>query len=290
MTQQPIHQAFAKTCQELAHLGPIEASSEAWHLLTHCTSMSKTQLIANWRDPMLPIATKKLRVLLKKRQAGEPLAYILGKWFFYGYPLLVHRGVLIPRPETEILVSVAQAFLQKDIYIFELGVGTGAIPLALAMTHPITYDGWDVSKRAIINAEANLAPLHNSQIRLHHQSFFAKTAAWRSIVATNRPSILISNPPYIPPEDMSDLQSEVRNHEPKRALVGGPDGLSFYRRLCKAYLTPSVQNQRHMVLEVGIRQRPAIDAILQQYPGYTWTWHQDMAGIDRVVAVTPIRS
>jgi release factor glutamine methyltransferase len=284
---QPTHQAFAMLCHELAHLGQNEAQSEAWHLLTNASEMSKTKLLTHWRDPIDVLTAKKLARLLKKRKAGQPLAYILGEWSFYGHPIAIHKGVLIPRPETELLVSVVDALLQKDMYLFELGVGSGAIPMALAMIQPITYEGWDVSKRAISNAHINLAPHTDSQIQLHHQSFFAKTANWRKKIAGKAPTLLISNPPYIPPQDIADLQSEVRNYEPKRALVGGHDGLSFYRRLCKAYLSEPHQNQRFMVLEVGIHQRPAIDALLSTYPGYTWTWHQDLEGIDRVVAVKP---
>lgn len=213
-----------------------------------------------------------------------PLAYILGEWSFFGSPIVVHKGVLIPRPETERLVSVAKKILTEDMYVFELGVGTGAIPMALTMDHPIHYDGWDVSARAIRNARKNLT-LSNT-VQLHHQNFFSKQAIWRKKVSQASSSLLISNPPYIPPEDMPGLQSEVKNHEPRRALVGGHAGLSFYKRLCQQYLTdPS--GQRHMVMEVGIHQKAPIDAILQKYPGYTWTWHADFEGIPRVVAVIP---
>ena len=280
----PLHICFATLCQELASLGKTEAQSEAWHILTHVTAANRTSLLTQWREPLAPDTQKQMAKILRQRKTGIPLAYILGKWWFCGHPIAIHKGVLIPRPETELLVSVAQTFIQKDTHIFELGVGSGAIPMAMAMTQNIHYDGWDVSKRAIQNAQENLAAYDQSQIRLHHQSFFAKTAAWREAIQTATHVLFVSNPPYIPPEDMSGLQTEVQ-HEPRRALVGGQDGLLFYKRMFADCLRKT--RMCHMVVEVGISQSGPLDALLEKYPRYAHTWHVDMAGIPRILAIFP---
>ena len=274
---------FATLCQELSFLDPDEAQSEAWHILSHVTGHTRTQLLTQWRDPAGP-TPKHLKRILRQRKTGLPLAYILGKWTFCDQPIVIHRGVLIPRPETELLVRVAQPLIQKDTHIFELGIGSGAIPMALATTQNLRYDGWDVSKRAIRNAQENLKAFSGSKITLHHQSFFAKTACWRHAMVQTGHVLFVSNPPYIPPQDMSGLQSEVQR-EPRRALVGGHDGLSFYRRLFAACLRHT--KPCHMVLEVGISQDAPITGLLEKYPNYGHTWHTDFSGIPRIVAIFP---
>ncbi len=280
----PLYSHFATLCHELSFLDPDEAQSEAWHIMGHITGYTRTQLLTHWREPASLTAQRQLERILTQRKTGRPLAYILGKWAFCDHPIVIHKGVLIPRPETELLVHVAQTLIQKDTHIFELGIGSGAIPMALAMAQKIHYDGWDVSKRAIRNASENLAPFSTSKITLHHQSFFSKTALWRHAMHKTKHVLFISNPPYIPPEDMAGLQPEVQ-HEPRLALVGGNDGLSFYRRLfaqCLREDTPC-----HMVLEVGISQDTPLNALLEKHPHYGHTWHVDFANIPRILAIFP---
>jgi release factor glutamine methyltransferase len=283
----PLYTCFATLCQELAASGQTEAQAEAWHILTHVTGASRIALLTQWRETLSQGNRRQIASILRQRKTGIPLAYILGKWWFCGHLIAIHKGVLIPRPETELLVSVAQTFIQKDTHIFELGVGSGAIPMALAMAQNIHYDGWDISKRSIRNAKENLAAYGQSQIRLHHQSFFAKTAYWRKAMHASGHSLFVSNPPYIPPEDMSGLQAEV-HYEPRQALVGGYAGLSFYKRLFAQCLR---QNPPcHMVVEVGIDQSGPLSALLEKYPNYAHTWHVDLADIPRVLAIFPRES
>jgi release factor glutamine methyltransferase len=214
-----------------------------------------------------------------RRSAGEPYAYLVGEKEFMGLAFRVTPEVLIPRPETEFLVEETVAALSaiKKPRILDVGTGSGAVAVTLAYLLPeANVTSVDVSVNALTIAAEN-AKRHGvaPRVRLLHGDLFAP-------VAGEAFDAVVSNPPYIPTDDISGLQREVRSHEPALALDGGPDGLDFYRRLTgelhKLGSPPQI-----LVFEVGHNQADAVAALCQN-AGYKSTRQtKDLAGIPRII-------
>ena len=225
------------------------------------------------------------RELVMRRAGREPVQYILGETEFYGLPIRVTPEVLIPRPDTEILVDSVIEWLHDTpgnaTAILDIGTGSGCIAIALAKAFP------DVTVTAIDNSEAALAiareNAQRNQVRIDfiHGDFFALSNS------LDKPfDVIVSNPPYIAASDWDDLQPEVRSFEPQGALLAGKDGLDFYRRLCP--LLPGLLGADGAVfLEVGYNQAHQVSSQLSHFSFYPAT-RKDYARIDRVVSATRI--
>ncbi|MEN9231602.1 MAG: peptide chain release factor N(5)-glutamine methyltransferase [Thermostichus sp. DG02_5_bins_236] len=215
-----------------------------------------------------------------------PLQYLLGQVEWAGLSLQVTPAVLIPRPETELLVEQASAWLQanpvpKRSYFADLGTGSGAIAIALARQHPdLQLLAVDSSPEALAVAATNVAA-HGleERVQLLRGSWFIPLEPWRGQLRG-----LVSNPPYIPSGELSNLMPEVGWHEPRQALDGGPDGLHALRRLLQVapeYLAPN----SFWAVEVMQGQAPWVAEQLQALGCYQQIQvHPDLAGIGRVVS------
>lgn len=210
-----------------------------------------------------------------RRRTGEPLQYLLGEWEFYSLPFSVGPGVLIPRPETELLVDLALAFCKGLPHpkILDLCSGSGCIAVAVAKHFP------DSSVTAVENSPGAFSYLLKNMKK--------NQAAVRAVLAdakTYRPrepvDLILANPPYIPRGDLAGLQEEVRR-EPTEALNGGEDGLDFYRAFAEMH--PSLTRGGRMYLEVGMGQQESVEAILKTGGFRSTGWLPDLAGIPRVV-------
>ena len=231
--------------------------------------------------------------VLKRRISGEPLQYILGKTEFMGLEFKVTPKVLIPRPETELLVektielatkSQSQCAAKRSLpggdkvtKILDLGTGSGCIAISLAKFLPeAQIDAVDISEEALEIAKEN-AELNNTKINFIKSDLFAKYE-----LRAKSYELIISNPPYVVSNEISALQPEVRS-EPRVALDGGPDGLDFYRRLINdapRYL----REGGYLVLEIGFGQREVVKNILNIAKGLEiMDIIKDYNGIDRVV-------
>ena len=232
-----------------------------------------------------PVA--EVEVLWRRRlEERIPLQYLLGKVEWAGLSLRVTPAVLIPRPETELLVEQASLWLQANplppgSLFADLGTGSGAIAIALAHKHPqLQLLAVDVSPAALAVAAANLAE-HGLQerVQLLEGSWFAPLDPWRG-----RLRGLVSNPPYIPTGELEHLMPEVRLHEPRQALDGGEDGLTHLRLLVQtapAYLAP----HSFWAVEVMQGQAPWVAEQLRAQGCYQQIQvHRDLAGIERVVS------
>ncbi|HEY6141110.1 MAG TPA: peptide chain release factor N(5)-glutamine methyltransferase [Thermoanaerobaculia bacterium] len=194
---------------------------------------------------------------LRRRRAGEPLQYIRGRCDFYGREFLVDERVLIPRPETEILVEQAIARVPRGARVVDVGTGSGCIAVTLALERP------DLRVLGVDNSVAALAVAKRNRDRLGAR---VDLAASDLLAAVNAIDFIVSNPPYIPAGDIDTLQTEVRDYEPRGALTPGPRGTEVIERLL-ASGTPCI-------LEVGYGQAAQLQ-VDEAIP--------DLAGIPRVV-------
>jgi release factor glutamine methyltransferase len=215
---------------------------------------------------------------LKRRISGEPIQYILGKTEFMGLEFKVEKNVFIPRMETELLVETAihQLSVKK---ILDIGTGSGCIAVSLAKFLPnIEIDALDISYAAIKVAREN-ARLNNVDDKINFiQSDLFDTYYLRA----GTYGLIVSNPPYVPAEDINNLSIEVRS-EPKISLNGGTDGLDFYRRLISGS-AKFLKKGGLLILEIGFKQRKAIENLFQNSKNFEIIEVvKDYAGIDRVV-------
>ncbi|MEN9223875.1 MAG: peptide chain release factor N(5)-glutamine methyltransferase [Thermostichus sp. HHBFW_bins_43] len=215
-----------------------------------------------------------------------PLQYLLGKVEWAGLELQVTPAVLIPRPETELLLEQATLWLQahpvpQGSYFADLGTGSGALAVALAHSHPqVQLLAVDLSPQALAVAAANVATHHlQERVKLLQGSWFEPLVPWRGQIRG-----LLSNPPYIPSAELPHLMPEVRLHEPRLALDGGEDGLACLRLLIREapdYLAPNSL----WAVEVMQGQAPWVAEQLQVMGCYQQIHvHRDLAGIERVVS------
>ncbi|PZD97885.1 peptide chain release factor N(5)-glutamine methyltransferase [Paenibacillus sambharensis] len=240
----------------LEEAGVGEARPNAELLLMHLLGMEKSALLRDWRDPF-PAGNEAVWAQLVQRKAeGEPVQYIMGEQWFYGLPFQVTPAVLIPRPETELLVEAVLAAAdrlwpaasedeqeipeagerqgkgRKALRAVDVGTGSGAIAVTLAVQRPEwQVCATDLSSEALQVAHAN-AKRHGAEDRM----LWLQGDLLEPVTAASPPlavDILVSNPPYIPAGDIEGLQREVRDYEPRLALDGGEDGLNPYRRMLK---------------------------------------------------------
>ena len=257
----------------LAH---TEASLEVNLLLQHLLKVNRAWLISHDRDVLTDDQQQDFYDLLKRRLAGEPIAYILGFREFYGLPLKVTRATLIPRPDTETLVEAAFQKISVDVAwdILDLGTGTGAVALAIAKHRPKCHViGVDASAEALVVAIENAQNLDLKNLSLIKSN-------WFSDLAGQKFDVIVTNPPYIAEADCHLTQGDLR-FEPRSALASGFDGLDDIRLIIQQapnYLKPN----GWLMLEHGYDQAHSVAALLKEH-GFSQIDHaQDLAGILRV--------
>lgn len=217
---------------------------------------------------------------LERRAAREPLAYILGEREFYGRPFHVTSAVLVPRPETELVVDRALAVLAERERpaptILDVGTGSGCLGITLALECPASQVvATDISRTALDVARRNAeryAVANRIELRPD-----ALTAGLQGVV-----DLVVANPPYVAETDRASLPDEVRVHEPAVALFGGPDGLDVIRGLAPA-AARALKPGGWLVMEIGAGQQEAVDAIVQRAGFRDVQIAEDLAGIPRVV-------
>jgi release factor glutamine methyltransferase len=227
---------------------------------------------------------ERFAALIKRRAAREPLAYLLGHKEFYSLEFEVGPEVLIPRPETEILVEAALEILSthRGARVLDIGTGSGAIAIAIAANLPtVRVVATDVSPQVLEMADRNIRRFDlGERIELRHADCF--TTQEESL---GRFNLILSNPPYVPDEDICRLQPEVSRYEPRMALAGGPDGLDFYRVLAR-------ESREHLdgvgkiMVEVGSGQADEVAAIFRAEGFCESMVRRDLAGIPRVLCVS----
>jgi release factor glutamine methyltransferase len=230
--------------------------------------------------------------LIERRKQREPLQYILGEWEFFGLPIFVGPEALIPRPETEILVTEALTEAdrlnkpEESLRILDLGTGTGAIALAIASRLPNASSiGIDKSLPAIQLARKNLDRLGFPNVRFEQLDIMDDT--WLSTF-THSVDLLVSNPPYVSIEDFTTLEPELR-HEPRLALTDESTGLTFYHRI--AAIAPTLLTEEgKLIVELGYGQAQAVLDIMQAAGFEVLRIVNDLSGILRILVARKLLS
>ena len=221
--------------------------------------------------------------LAKRRSEGYPLQYLLGQWEFWGCNFRIGEGVLIPRPDTETLVEQVLDICHKKGLkapkIADLCSGSGCIAVALKKEIPMAdVYAVELSEKALYYLRQNTVLNGCSDIKIISGDVLKRDTA-RQIAELD---ILVSNPPYLTAQDMSELMTEVR-HEPESALFGGEDGLDFYRVITEVWKS-SVKDDGYIVYEFGLEQHDAVKAILERNGFRDVELKRDGAGIIRTAA------
>lgn len=259
---------------------PERARRDAETLLLAQIARDRAFLFAHADDALSGADLAACEAMLARREAGEPIQYILGEAEFYGRSFRVTPAVLIPRPETEHLVEKALALCAEvaSPRIVDIGTGSGAIAVTLAAELPqAALTAVDLSSAALALAQQNAALLGVAG----HTRFFEGDLL--APVAGEVFDLVVSNPPYIPEEDRASLAVEVRAHEPELALFAGADGLDLYRRLIPAAFA-ALAPGGYLLLEIGYGQSEAIAALLTSAGFIDVGFTADLQGIPRVAA------
>jgi len=252
---------------------------DARALLEAGAGVARLEIVTDPRRVLTQAQIDAVEALVARRLRREPVAHIVGHKAFWTLDLRVSPDVLIPRPETELLVEAALAMITPDAQarVLDLGVGSGAILLAVLNDRPnATGVGVDASEAALAVAHANANALAlGDRIELRQGDWCAGLEESFDLV--------LSNPPYIPTGDIEGLAPDVAQHEPRMALDGGPDGLDAYRTII-AQLPKVLRPGGGFALEVGAGRADAV-AALAMAAGLNVLPHKaDLAGIDRVVS------
>ena len=276
------------TTDFFAGKGLPSARLAAERLLAHAWDCRRVDLYLRTEQDVDEKVLEAYRGLARAYAAGQPMQYVVGETEFMGLPFAVDRRVLIPRPETELLVDAVVKRLRPAAEttppaILELGTGSGAIAVALA-TQLRNAEIWttEASSGAAQVASLNVRR-NNVEDRVHVLVMDRFEALSPDLAGAMR--CIVSNPPYVTTDEMTALPPVVREHEPHRALHGGPEGLDFYRYLCSQglqFLSPG----GILALEIGAGQGDAVTALCRAAGLQDVSLTQDYAGLDRIVVAS----
>lgn len=269
----------------LTNHGIKDAGRESEILFTECTGINRTSL---YRDnpELSALQMNEIKDLLERRKKREPLQYITGQVDFCGIKIKVGSGVLVPRPETELVVEEViktyslQSTVNSQLKILDLCTGSGCIALAIAKQYPeSTVYGTDISKQALRYAEENARITNIRNVTFLQGDLLDPVRGMRF-------DIIVSNPPYIRRQDITDLQPEIKEWEPSEALDGGEDGLFFYKKILKE-ATAFLNDNGSVILEVGDKEADEIVRIARNSDLKIVAIIKDYNGIDRALRLKP---
>jgi release factor glutamine methyltransferase len=277
-----IRTAITDGGQALDAAGVNEARKEAMSLMSYVLECDRTFLIAHTEDELSDKHLQTFRLLINRRARREPLQHITGHQEFFNLDFEVTPDVLVPRPETETLVEAALEVLRADHdpFIADIGTGSGCIIVSLLHEIPRAHAmGIDLSWKALRVAQRN-ARRHNvnGRLALVQADGFPATRNDRQF------SLIVSNPPYVTEGEFAGLQPEVRDYEPRSALVSGADGLSHVRYLLGE--SPAhLGRGGHFIFEIGFGQRDAVEELVDQEVWNLNDVRKDLQGIPRTVVL-----
>jgi release factor glutamine methyltransferase len=279
----PWRDVLAATVTRLRDAGVDNGPQEARWMVERATGWTAAELVARLDAPATERAATHVHAMAGRRAAGEPLQYALARWGFRTLDLYVDRRVLIPRPETEVLAGMAVDECRRlDATVaVDLGTGSGAIALALAVERPgLEVWGTDISPDALAVARANLSGLGRAatRVRLAEGRWFE---ALPSELA-GRIDVIVSNPPYVSDAEMRDLPADVREWEPHQALRSGPTGLEDIGHIV-AEAPAWLARPGALLVELAPHQVDAARALAHRAGWSSVTVWPDLAGRDRVV-------
>jgi release factor glutamine methyltransferase len=273
-----IAEALFEATQILRTAGVPESRREAGSLLAHVIQKDRTFLISHAEEKLEPHTVHEFRDVVERRAAGEPLQYITGYQDFYGRSFRVTPDVLIPRPETELLVEAALGLMHGSRFC-DVGTGSGCIAVTLLCERPDSRAvGLDLSPAALAVARENAGAQ-----RVDQRIEFLVSDCFDALPENTRPfDLIVSNPPYVAADVVAGLQREVKDHEPMVALTPGPDGLSIIRRLITE-APQFLQKDGHLLLEIGFDQGETVRELVEGSKFKLLETRPDLQGIPRIV-------
>ncbi|MFN2454792.1 MAG: peptide chain release factor N(5)-glutamine methyltransferase [Pyrinomonadaceae bacterium] len=278
-----VAQAMVEATHLLRTSGVIEARRDAAALLAHVIARDRTFLLTHANDALAASDVMRLREFVERRAQGEPLQYITGHQEFFNLNFEVTNAVLIPRPETELLVERSLQLLveidEPAPLVCDVGTGSGCISISLLHERPrLRAVAIDVSTSALCVAARN-ASRHGVSERLALLASDGLTALDESHA---RFFMIVSNPPYIAESELPALQREVRDYEPRAALTPGADGLFMIRRLL-ADSSRFLHANGSLLFEIGYDQHAAVEALIDKSVWTLQAIHKDLQNIPRLV-------
>ena len=253
----------------------------AEHLLSHVLNRKRLELYLSFDRPLNDLETKLYRELIRRRGTAEPLQYILGSVEFYGLEFKVTPDVLIPRPETEILVEKIIDSVDKSLGIKILDVGTGSGNIAISLAKNLSNSlvtGIDISPGALKIAEEN-SKKNNTE---ENVKFKCGDILNNNSITGEKYDIIVSNPPYVSVKDYPELRPELTVYEPRIALTDENDGLDFYRVICGR--SKEILNKNGKIFfEIGQGQAGSITGILEKNNFCAIKIFKDYSNIERVI-------
>jgi release factor glutamine methyltransferase len=264
-------------------------------LLAHALGSERAVILAHPERTLTPAGAAQFRDLVERRAGREPLAYIIGHKEFYGLDFWVDRRVLVPRPETELLVERAVAWARArrpagGLTIADVGTGSGAIAVAIAVT--LGCQSRPPGDVRIYALDCSLGALEVARrnAERHGVSDCVRLLAGDLLAPLPEPAdLIVANLPYVAADELARLMPEVSRHEPRQALDGGPDGLELVRRLLLEARS-RLRAGAALMLEIGAQQgEAALAAALAAYPDAACAIERDLAGRERLLVVqTPV--
>lgn len=254
---------------------------ESRELVAFACGKTREELLRDSRLYVTPEVEARVRALVQRHLDGEPTAYLIGEWEFYGLPLDISRDVLIPRPDTEVLAGLAIDFVktQGACRVLDLCAGSGCIGLAVASQCP---------ESRVVLGELSEGALRICRQNIRRNGLSGRVVPMQMDALAPPPAqlgefrCLVSNPPYIPAGDIPGLDPSVRDYEPHMALDGGADGLDFYRNLAGEWKNALTVGGK-IFLEVGIGQADDVLRLLRAQGFGDLEITKDLNGIPRVV-------
>ena len=254
-------------------------------LLSHSLNITRVQLYVQFEKPLTETELANFKKLFQRRLQHEPLQYIIGETEFYGLKFFVDERVLIPRPETEILIEEviqqSKTFPEKEIInILDIGTGSGNIAITLA-EHILNANiiAIDISNNALDVAKENA---RRNEVETKVEFLCDDLFNLKSEIKNLKFDILVSNPPYISEEEFSFLQPEIKNYEPTIATTDNSDGLSFYRRISDLGKERLSENGM-IIVEVAYNQSERVKNIFANAGYKNISTRKDYNGIERIV-------
>lgn len=259
---------------------------EAEILLSNALGLKRIQLYTLFDKPVSAAEREPFKAALKRRIGGEPVAYITGERDFMSMTFKVSPDVLIPRPDTEILVEAAMDKLKprqsEDLRILDIGTGSGCIAISLAKKFPVfAVTAWDISEQALAMARENAARLEASNVVFERRDALAPES-WDSATF----DVILANPPYISCAEESTLATSVINHEPKLALFAENNGLAFYQMFAE-HARSALKPGGFLAVEIGYLQAEPVTAVFENYGWKNVVVRKDFGKNDRVVIAEP---
>ena len=253
-----IREALRAAKARLAAAGVPNADYDAAQMLAHVLGEDALMMRLRADRTLIPAQQAAYEAMLERREAREPMQYILGSVGFMGLEFHVEPAVLVPRPDTEILCEEALARIRPGMRVLDIGTGSGALAVSIAHHAPECHvTAVDVSDAALAMAAGN-ARANGAAVRFVKSDLLAALAGEVF-------DVIVSNPPYISRAEMEVLMPETRR-EPELALFGGEDGLDFYRRICRE-APAQLREGGCLLLEIGWRQREAVSALVREAVG-----------------------